>query len=297
MVSHLRLREWMVVDVAGRQDLLGDAARASLTEHGVFWPATAHTSGWLWDMLGPGTYLTGEGGDEVLGLRRTSPLAEVLRYAVRGHRLPTPTIARATRSSFATSRRRARHRRAQLLEDYGAAWLRPDARARLVDLAARGEATEPWRARPWLEQHLARRRVSIGLHNVQCHAASHGIAWKAPLLDPRFLAALATRVPWHEYRGRPILLRHHFADLLPPLLRERTTKATFNSAFFGDDTRQFATTWDGSGLPASVDTAWLRDNWLSHTPHAGTAMLLQRAWSATCAGASNSPVAVTTRGT
>jgi asparagine synthase (glutamine-hydrolysing) len=93
------------------------------------------------------------------------------------------------------------------------------------------------------------------------------------------------------------VLRHHFAELLPQLVLERTSKAIFNAAFFGEATRDFAAGWDGTGLSPAVDAEWLRANWLSASPHAGTQMLLQAAWLAAGSRAASATVAAARSGT
>jgi asparagine synthase (glutamine-hydrolysing) len=60
---------------------------------------------------------------------------------------------------------------------------------------------------------------------------------------------------------------------------ERTTKALFANAVFTRRTREFARTWNGSGVDTDlVDPDILRETWLSSDPHAPSMSLLQQAW-------------------
>jgi hypothetical protein len=144
MVRSLNLDEWIRIDASGRSDMLGPASTASLRELGLLFPATAHPNRSLWGQLSGGTYLTGEAGDEVLGLRRISPLAEVVRYLVRGRRLPTGTVVRRTADALAPRRRRVKRSLEQLDATIAAhALVRPPCRA----VARRGGAPQHRRHR------------------------------------------------------------------------------------------------------------------------------------------------------
>jgi asparagine synthase (glutamine-hydrolysing) len=75
------------------------------------------------------------------------------------------------------------------------------------------------------------------------------------------------------------VLRSLFPDLLPDSVLGRTTKATFNAAFWGRHTRHFAEVWSGGGVDAElVDSEVLRSIWVSEKRQPITAALLQQAW-------------------
>ena len=81
------------------------------------------------------------------------------------------------------------------------------------------------------------------------------------------------------YPSRTEAMRELFGDLLPDAILARRTKAYFNRAFMGAETRAFAETWDGSGLdPDVVDLEVLRGEWLSEFPSAISTPLLHAAW-------------------
>jgi asparagine synthase (glutamine-hydrolysing) len=72
-----------------------------------------------------------------------------------------------------------------------------------------------------------------------------------------------------------------FGHLLPATLLERHTKAAFNDAFFNAHSREFAATWDGTGLdPDLVDAEHLRETWLAESVDARSLSVLQGAWAA-----------------
>ena len=70
-----------------------------------------------------------------------------------------------------------------------------------------------------------------------------------------------------------------FGGLLPGAVCARGSKASFNRAYLGSATRDFASAWDGSGVdPELVDVDALRAAWLSGFPPGPTSLLLQQAW-------------------
>ena len=78
---------------------------------------------------------------------------------------------------------------------------------------------------------------------------------------------------------RTAAMRSLFGDLLPDAILARRSKAYFNRAFMGEETRAFAQRWDGSGLDHDlVDPELLRAEWLSDFPSAISTPLLQAAW-------------------
>ena len=77
-----------------------------------------------------------------------------------------------------------------------------------------------------------------------------------------------------------------FSDVLPPAVLGRTTKASFNLVNAGAATREFARTWDGSGVDEElVDVERLRSVWLSDEPTMAAGVLLHCAWLASVGSA------------
>jgi hypothetical protein len=77
-------------------------------------------------------------------------------------------------------------------------------------------------------------------------------------------------------------MRHLVGDLLPVETVERRGKAVFGEAVWRDAARQFAASWDGTGLhPGMVDPERVRAAWLSEQPVFHSWTLLHEAWLAT----------------
>jgi asparagine synthase (glutamine-hydrolysing) len=100
-----------------------------------------------------------------------------------------------------------------------------------------------------------------------------------PLIDPRFVAALARAGGRTGFGDRTASMRALFADALPPVFLERKSKARFDGVFWRQPSRRFAESWHGEGVDAElVDSAALRQEWLEPDPDLRSAMLLQSAW-------------------
>ena len=228
----------------------------------------------MFEQLRGGSLLTGEGGDAVLGARRVTPLA-----ALRHGRRPDRALVRY--SALAALPRRARQRiaRRMMRTSVQRRWLRPAAFERHVRLARRrrrGGAAR-YGAATWSITRL--RSFATISHNHAAAAAEYGIRASDPLLDHRFVAALARAGGRTGYLGRTATMHALFSDVLPPAVLGRTTKASFNHAHAGAATREFARTWDGSGVDEElVDVERLRSVWLSDEPTMATGVLLHSAW-------------------
>lgn len=279
VVEHLGLSRWDVLDVdAGGHDLVGPLAGAALREHGLVWPAPAATRSALLRAARGGVMITGEGGDEVfadgrsamavaLARRLVPPSAERARLCLREcaprtlrrpylarsirRRLPHPWLRVATRDSF--------HRR--LLAD---------------------ELREPLRRDRGVLLAVSARSPTLGAQTYRWLAAQHDTDWVEPLRDDRFVASLARWVGRAGPAGRTRTMTGLFSDLLPVSVLTRGDKASFQHAYLGEHTREFADAWQGEGVPHDlVDWRELRRTWLSPTPNAAASLLLQRAWLAT----------------
>lgn len=277
VVGTLKLRHWVVLELDDT-DLIGPATTPLLMAYGSLWPAPAFATAAHLSDLEPGLFLTGEGGDDVLGPRRFSSSSDVARYLLRGHRLPPWALSRLAVRSLVPASLRTRRTRDAIDAAYAPDWLRPGVRRYLIEKAANLDGGEPLAPSRWLSYHLSLPWVWIAARNLRALHAELGFRWEAPLLAPGFLGALESSTRWWEYRGRAALLRRHFSELIPSKIIERRTKASFGGVLFGQHTRAFAESWDGRGVPEGVDAARLRASWLSDEPHLGTAMLLHRAW-------------------
>jgi asparagine synthase (glutamine-hydrolysing) len=281
VIDHLGLTEWVRLELRnGESDLLGPAARDALKSHGVLWPPALQTTGVVFEQLRGGSLLTGEGGDAVLGARRIMPLA-VLRHRRR------PDRATLRYGAFAVLPRRARRRiaRRMMRSTVQRRWLRPAAFEQHVALLAVDACAEPldYRAATW---SISRQRsFATIVHNHAAAAAEYGVRASDPLLDHRFLAALARAGGHTGYPGRTATMHALFSDVLPPAVLGRTTKASFNHVNAGAATREFARTWDGSGVDEElVDVERLQSVWLSDEPTMAAGVLLHSAWLASARG-------------
>ncbi|HWV75979.1 MAG TPA: asparagine synthase-related protein [Isoptericola sp.] len=272
VVRHLGLSTWRRIDVGGENDLLGDAARESLVRRGLLFPATMHVKDAMLSELRGHVVLTGEGGDEVFGDRRSRALLRVTRG--RG-RAGTPR--RAALGSLLPGRR-WRERTAAARSTAALTWLGRETTARLADEIARDAAAEPLsyaRGLRWLRRRRASR---IFLDTFGQVAAEHDVALAHPLLDDDFLGALGAAHPW-GFPDRTAGMRAVFGTLLPDAVCARSDKASFNRAYLGSATRDFARRWGGDGVDAAlVDVDGLRAAWLSGFPPGPTSLLLQQAW-------------------
>jgi len=276
--------------ITDQQRALGPRVRASLARHGLVWPAMGHAYPAV-DAVDPGTLLcSGEGGDEVLGVRRVTPFT-VTRAVVRSGHRPGRGHLRDMAGTVTGA--------ALPLGAWSAwnpwidtwPWLRGRAREaqrRFASLQARG----PWRY-DVATRALVRGRVPVVLaHNLQVLAEERGVRWRHPLLDPRFARALGADGGAWGFRGRTDTMRFLFSDLLPEPVLARRSKASFNGSRFGEDERDFASGWDGNGVDDRlVDVAELRRHWLGERPAGLTVPLLHQAWLAQSPGTSRSEAA------
>jgi hypothetical protein len=275
VVDHLGVDQWIRVCFHDDNDLLGPTARAGLIKRGLIWPPALQIKPNTLRVLEPGTLLTGEGGDEVFGARRAAPWPHLSRRTPTSRRV---ALTGAAASVLPRSIRRLQAARA-LRDAHLQPWLKPEIAARHIRLVADDLASEPlrWdRAVLWL---MRRRGAAAVSHNYRLVAAEQGISVVEPLLDPRFLAAVARLGGPFGFAGRADAMRTLFGDVLPAAVVTRGDKAMFNRAFLGRSTRQFAEGWDGSGVDGQlVDAGRLREEWMSERPSAISSVLLQSAW-------------------
>ena len=100
-----------------------------------------------------------------------------------------------------------------------------------------------------------------------------------PQCRPGVVESLAGACGWRGFADLRGILQRLAGDLLPAdLLVERPGPDAIR-VFFGERSREFATSWSGGGLDESiVDVDALRQTWLSERPDPRTACLLQYAW-------------------
>ena len=277
VVAHLQLRDWLRLEFGHGNDLLGADARTSLRDRGMIWPVALHVKTAVLSQLGgSGSLLTGEGGDEVIGRRRGAQVSRLWRRGagrVRARDLHSAGSALAPRP-YRQWRQRVRFDEAGLQP-----WLRPEPQRRHHRLLAADLASEPLTTAGSLEWLLTRRAARMASHNYTTLAAEYGVSLHEPLLDAGFVRAWARAAGTWGFPSRTGAMRELFGPLLPDAVLARRSKAYFNRAFMGEETRSFAQSWDGAGLdPELVDVEILRAEWLASFPSAMSTPLLQAAW-------------------
>lgn len=273
VVGRLGLRDWLRIQVCDELDVLSPLATAGLVRHGVIYPPTAFPQAFTLRQLRGGRVLTGEGGDEVFGAQRITPVVAL----VRRRRAVTVALLAASGEALAPAavRRRAAARHSPVTRD----WLRPAARAKAEKLAARDAAAQPlWWGNAL--RHLVRHRgLRTGLRNLAGVATESGVDLVHPFLDHRFVEAMATWGGRFGPVGRSETMLRLFGDVLPAPVLSRKSKAVFNATAVNSHSRQFLRSWDGCGLDQDVvDVDVLRSRWAEAAPAPATLALLQQAW-------------------
>jgi hypothetical protein len=273
VVSSLGLTDWVRLELTDELDAVGPVAARGLRRHGVLWPFNAHFHAPLLEAADGGVVLTGIGGDELFGVPRFGRAYDVVRGRVRPR---ARDLQRVALWASPQPLRRALIARRLPVE---LPWLRPGAHAQFARLWATDEAAEPARLAPRVRRLQAGRPFRVGLASLDRLARDAGASIAHPLVDPAFGAAVAAAAPGRGFEWRGAAVRELFRDLLPVELLSRTTKACFDSAFWGPHSRAFALAWDGEGVdPTVVDVERLRAVWAQPLPDSHTYLLLQAAW-------------------
>jgi asparagine synthase (glutamine-hydrolysing) len=277
VIRHVGVNEWVRHDKVDEVDLLGPIATASLRRRGLLWPPLAHTRQTELELARGGSLLSGEGGDEVLGPRRLTPLRQLL-----GRSLPVsrPNLRQVGLELAPRSIRRERYRRRFTRAGFN--WLREDVREAFVRTLATEAAADPLSWGQAARRHPHIRGIRIAMETLDLLATEATVVRANPLLSPGFLAALSSMGGRLGFTDRTTALRILFSGLLPEAVLTRTTKCRFNRAVFGQHSRSFVERWTGDGVdPELVDADVLRQMWSAEEPHALTFPLLQSCWLAT----------------
>ncbi|MCB7137059.1 asparagine synthase-related protein [Cellulosimicrobium marinum] len=274
VLGHLDVSERVVVELDGEQRLLGDVATAAIRRHGVVWPEAVQGHGAIYRHLdAAGAVVHGEGGDNVISGGRAAWVRAL------GTRRPDRALLRgAIRAAVPVTARRARR---------GAEpwpWLTAAGAAALVDAEVRSRRT-PFRWDRATQAVVREPAARVLFPNMDAGIAEYGLRPFTPFADPRFVGALAREGGVWGFGGRTATFDHLVGDLLPAAVIGRTTKASFNGTRWGEGEREFARSWDGSGISSDwVDAERLRTEWLRDDPHPASDFLLQVAWNAARGG-------------
>jgi asparagine synthase (glutamine-hydrolysing) len=272
VLEHLGITDRMVLTVHDEHDPLGPVAAPVLRRHGLVWPPNFAPTVRMMTMARGGVLLTGEGGDEAFGLKRITPLTKLMKSKGR----VSPSVyadalgALTPRFARRMTAMRGRYRRP---------WLRPDVEAELSRRDARDATAYALHAGRNTWQFATRRSARIAYETVRVLGAEMDVTYVQAFAEPSLVAAVAAEGGFLGWTGRAATMRGLFGDLLPREVLERRTKALFAKAVFTRYTREFARTWNGSGVDTDlVDADTLREIWLSKDPHAPSMTLLQQAW-------------------
>jgi len=272
VAKNLGVGEWEKIEFE-ENEVIGPTFAPSLKRLGVLWPPLLHSWPPIFRRAEGGSFVTGEGGDEVLGDRRCSWLRRVLWGK------PNKAILIGTARSLAPKAYRRQAALRTYKRDVLTPWLRPEARRLYLELLATNTAAEPYRWGAGMRWHLESRSVVVGSHNLALLAAEQGTVLYEPLLDPGFVGSLLPMTGALGFPGRTGAMRALFSGLLPDDVLARRGKAYTTSMVFGERSRDFISGWGGEGLDDGlVDPEGLATAWKCETPPPGTLLLLQKAW-------------------
>ncbi len=272
VLEHLGLDERIIVDITHELDFVGPVATAELLRRGPLFPPNSHSMAPLLARVAGGSLLVGAGGDEVLGYHRWTNLNDGLA----GRR--KPVLRDVGRLGVAALPARMQRRLLARRDAVARPWLRAEAE-RAVRSLERSVGEEPIRFDRAVLWASRRRITTVGRGSLAILGQASGVRVEAPLLDPRFVSALARAGGARGWGDRSATMRAIADGVLPDALLDRRDKAAFNATFFGDSTRRFAAEWSGSGVdPSLVDRDALRLEWSDKSPNYFSAMLLQLAW-------------------
>jgi asparagine synthase (glutamine-hydrolysing) len=270
VVEHLGLTDWIRVERTSELDCVGPVATAALARHGLLWPCNAHFHVPVIEAARGGSLLTGIGGDEMFGPSRWWYARRVLGRSVRPR--PRDVLAIALAIAPPLLRRPVIRRKTRIPYP----WLLPDTVAELERGLARDEAAEPFGWRGRIEWRADRRYLHVGTASLAELGRAEDVVVSHPLFGGEFISALAALPGASRYRSRQEAMDALFGDVLPAPVRSRSTKASFDGAFWHEYSRELVARWNGEGVDETlVNAELLRDEWLTETPDPRTYTLLQ----------------------
>lgn len=270
VIDHLGLDDWVRVEVTDELDCVGPAATATLERHGLLWPSNAHFHAPLFARAHGGSFLTGIGGDELLGSSRWFHARRVLA----GRVVPTPRDALAVAFALSPPRLRRLVTRRRVHAPFP--WLHDHVVADLERELANDEATEPFGWRKSILCSANHRYLHVGTGSLAAMAAAENVVLVHPFLAPGFVSAIASLPRRDRFESRRAAMDAIFGDVLPAAVRSRRTKASFDGAFWHEHSRELVARWAGECIDTSlVDVERLRLQWESGAPDPRTYTLLQ----------------------
>jgi Asparagine synthase len=270
VIDHIGLSDHRVLDLATELDLLGPVARHVLGLVGVRWPANAYMHRSMTVHARGGTLLTGAGGDELLASCSTPMTLSGHVFVRLPHRVKVALWLRGNPvEGFWWLTQRGRKLVQRTLGEDGILY------------------SHEWHesVRYWYGTRVyASLRGVIGLIG-----AGDDVEVVSPFLEPEVLVELIGAAGIHGFPSRTMAMRRICGGLLPDSVLSRVSKASFEGAVWGPQTRAFARAWDGTGLDTDlVDVEALRRAWLADSPDFRSALTLHAAWSSCQTGSAAS---------
>lgn len=273
VIAAIGAQNWSIIRPGNDLDLLGQEAISVLAQAGLTWPAPAYVVMPMVRLAKGGVFITGEGGDEALGLW---PFGR-LWSSIRDGKIPRSGDVRGLALGLAPGpmrRRRWRHNQPPYQS-----WLRPKAFEQIACSLAAEMASDPLRWDRYQVVNRRRRSPDRTQRSFERLCELEGSRFCAPFLDETFISSLAAWGGWFGKGDRTGVMTSLFSELLPEALLSRRSKASFGAVFWGPASRQFAEGWDGTGIDTDlVDPERLRAAWLAPVPVYGSALPLHAAW-------------------
>lgn len=273
VVSDLGLTDWARLEQGGELDCVGRIAGDVLRRHGLVWPFNAHFHVPLLRLAAGGSLLTGIGGDELL----TGPRLTGVAHLLLGRRRPERRDV--LRLGFVAAPPALKHRVLARSLPLPFEWLTPTARHELAHRWGAHGAGEPLRWTAHLRWVRRLRYLHVGTANLGLLARDDDVMLEHPFFAAGFVAALGRLPRQSRYVGRTALMQTLFEGVLADDVLARSSKASFDAAFWNESSRAFAADWDGRGVdPDLVDAEALKSEWMSGSPDPRTFTLVQSAW-------------------
>lgn len=277
VLKHLGVTERLQYSLSTEMDALGSSAREMLQAFGLVWPFNTHLHGVMCRDAAGGTLLTGFGGDEIamsattrwaaraLSNRRTLTPRKVVSIAHYGSPRPIRYLLdlpanRPDRQQFPWLTRKG-----YLLATHAGA-----ADSSTIPMGW-GKVLREWIPRSRYFEMVKQSMGDLGsLHDVRVHH---------PFIEPSVLQAFAHHSPFTGPSGRRAIMELLVGHLLPPEVITRTSKASFTPSLWNGESREFARSWDRTGLDETVvHPEIVRAQWLVPEPTVHSISLLHQAW-------------------
>jgi len=279
VVRHLGLTEWIRRQFTDETDAVGPIAVRLMQEHGLRYPYNLHLLKPMIDEAAGGSFVTGLGGDEAL--TPGSRALAVLTGTVRPRPRDVLTVAATVAPRFL--RRAVLSRRGSL----SFPWLRADANKSLGADWLDDELRLPLRWDLRLHEWSRSRYVQTSMRNIARIASERDVEVIHPFVDRAFVSALASAGGARGFRSRTAAMDALFGDVLPPSVRRRSTKASFDGVLWNRHARTFVgelepgelgTALQRLGVEPIVDRHALAVHWATPSPLANSFLLLQACW-------------------